>query len=119
MAVPTKAMEVYSLGTMLVNREEEQTPEGTWRTLGYRVTGKTSKNEQWDEVFPGTLEGRHAAIDFVQEQQSNAAALALSRCLTAPPRPSHPCHDTLPIVIEHRMARTPAPTALTELRPRL
>lgn len=70
MAVPTKAMEVYSLGTLLVNREEEQTPEGTWRTLRYRVRGPTSKNEQWDEVFPGTLEGRHAAIDFVQAQQS-------------------------------------------------
>ena len=72
MAVPTKAMEVYSLGTMLVNREEEQTSEGTWRTLGYRVTGQKSKNEQWAEVFPGTIAGRHAAIDFVQKQQSKS-----------------------------------------------
>lgn len=78
MAVPTKAMEVYSLGTMLVNREEEQAPEGAWRTLGYRVTGKKSKNERWDEVFPGTLEGRNAAIDFVQKQQSKAQQLLLS-----------------------------------------
>jgi hypothetical protein len=113
-ALRSSALEVYALGTCsLVGKRSKprKAPGAPWVI---ELWAKHRKMSSGTKSSRAHLRAVTRLSISSRSNNRNAAALALRRRLTAPPRPSHPCHDTPPIVIEHRMARTPAPTALTE-----